>query len=609
LPDYHICRRKSFKDIAEALCKSSCVPGEECVTVTLVGGGGFGKTTMALCVCHHRDVKDAFPSGIVFIELGPEPCDPSKILNEHYCRMTCQDFEYVNDVEEEIQKATKKRKILVVIDDVWLVEDAKPIVKAFCHCKIMLTTRIPKIGIKSRNIFEIDCMSLKESVSLMTNGILEYNELSKEDAIVVNKLAQSTHQWPLLLSLIRGQLYHCLSHGNATIKEAILDVRSNLATKGLSAFDVAATPKVRQHSVRACIEASLGLLGKLPDPEFLKYKLLSLILYTGIGGSLPSQAIQCLWDVSDEAAKTIVLSLEQYGLVYIKSSKQLPPYFNTAHHFLAVHSVISEYIMSTIKSETVVRLSPFISLNTDKLIATVEQLLFQQSYEVDPSRKLEFLTHNKQKMEHIVLPYYMKDINMHALHDPHLAIMILHNIQSLLNDERHFHLLVLFNEQIISLINECHDALTKAQDLSRKVNLHFQLCFRRASFDNLLPVMKEYLKSHFIASTIVKCEELAKSISEQCDADLKTAVDKRRKHFQLVTKEYHAIPVEKLPRFQLYIELHNEITRALLHRNNSEIDRLFDHISSGKFDDEVHLIHELYSIKTQNGKLYGFYGV
>ena len=449
-------------------------------------------------------------------------------------------------------------------------------------------------------------MSLKESVSLMTNGILEYNELSKEDAIVVNKLAQSAHKWPLLLSLIRGQLYHYLYHNNiyVTTKAAILGVQSNLATKGLAAFDAEVAPKTHQHSIGACLEVSLELLGKP-----LKDKLLLLILYTGIGGSLLSQAVHCLWDVSDKAAKTIVSSLEQYGLVYIKSSKQLPPYFNTAHHFLAVHSGISEYIMTTIKSETVTRLSPFISLNTDKLIATVEQLLFQQCYEVDPSRKLEFLTHNKQKMEHIVLPYYMKDINMHALHDPHLAIMILHNIQSLLNDERHFHLLVLFNEQIISLINECHDALTKAQDLSRKVNLHFQLCFRRASFDNLLPVMKEYLKSHFIASTIVKCEELAKSISEQCDADLKTAVDKKRKHFQLVTKEYHAIPVKKLPRFQLYIELHNEITRALLYRNNSEIDRLFDHINSRKFDDEVHLIHELYSIKIQNGKLYGFYGV
>ena len=101
--------------------------------------------------------------------------------------------------------------------------------------------------------------------------------------------------------------------------------------------------------------------------------------------------------------------------------------------------------------------------------------------------------------------------------------------------------------------------------------------------------MKECLKSHFIASTIAKCEELAKSISEQCDADLKTEIDKKHKHFQLVTKaEYHAITVEKLPRFQLYVELHNEITRALLHRNNSEIYRIFDHINSGKFDDEVH---------------------
>ena len=250
LPEYHICRRILFKDIAKALCSSRFNPGEECVTITLVGGGGFGKTTMALCLCHHPDVREVFTNGIVFIELGPQPCDPSRILNEHYCRMTCQDFEYVNDVEEKIQKVTKVfQNILVIIDDVWQVEDAKPIVKAFCHCKIILTTRNPDIGIQSKNTFEIGRMSLKESVFLMTKGILEYNELSKEDIRVINKLAQSTHQWPLLLSLIRGQLYHGVTHRKSAIKDAILDVQTSLAIKGLAAFDVKATSDVRQHSV------------------------------------------------------------------------------------------------------------------------------------------------------------------------------------------------------------------------------------------------------------------------------------------------------------------------------------------------------------------------
>ena len=600
VPEYHIHRPYLFEEIAQAICFGSFVPGEECITVALEGSGGFGKTTLALYVCHHRNVINVFSNGIIFIELGPQPCDPSKILNDYYCQMTGRNFQYINNVEEEIQKLTEfYKKILVIIDDVWKVEDARPIVKAFSYCKIMVTTRIPNISIPSRKKITIGAMSLKESVSLMINGILHYDELSKGDVKAINELAQGTHQWPLLLSLIRGQLSHNLSQSNA-IKKAISDVRSSLATKGLAAFDAEATPNNRQRSVRACIEVSLGLLDRP-----VKDKLLSFILYTGIGGSLPSRAVQCLWSVSDVAAKKAVAILKQYGLVYTTHSKQLPPYYNAIYQILAVHSVISEYIMSTIKSETVAHLSPFIYLKTDTLIAIMEDLLFQQSGDISFfSSNSEFLTYYKQKMEHIVLPYCMKEINMHVLHDPHLVLMILHNIQSVLNDSRYYHLLALFNEEIVTLINECHDALSKAQGLSRKVNLHFQLCFRIMSFDNLIPVLKEYLESDFMASTITKCVKLAKRICTQSDTDLRSAINEKYKHFKLLTKEYHTIPLEKLPKFQLYVELHKNITVAILQVNNDEIDKLFTYITSGKCNEEVQMIYANYLIKMQDDDLF-----
>ncbi|XP_065894743.1 uncharacterized protein [Dysidea avara] len=603
VPEYHIRRHYLFNKIAQAICSSSdtFVPGEECVMVTIAGAGGFGKTTLALDICHHHDVKDVFTNGIIFIELDPQTCDPGKILNDHYCQMTGKDFQYINNIEEKIQELTKIFKnVLVIIDDVWRVEDARPIVKAFSYCKIILTTRNPDIGIPSKQTIDIGPMSLRESVSLMTYGVLENSELSKEDVIVINELAQSTHQWPLLLSLIRGQLYHSIKQSHTTLKNAILDVQRNLTIKGLVAFDIKTTRKIRQLSVRACIEVSLGLLDKSDESLKLKDKLLSLILYTGIGGSLPSRAVKCLWKVSGETTKKATSLLQQYGLVYSKCSKQMPPYYNTAYMFVTVHSVISEYIMGTIKSETVGRLSPFIFLKTDQLIATVEELLFQQSHEVNPFSKPEFLIQNKLKMEHIVLPYYMKEINMHVLHDPHLAQLILHNIQSLLNDARYYHLLALLNEEIVSLITECHNALKNAQGLSRKVNEHFQLCFRIMSFDNLIPLLKEYLETHFIVTTITRCVELAETICTQCDAELKAAMTTKCKELQILTKEYHAISAEKLPRFKLHIELHNKITRALLQNKEDEIEKLYLDITTGKFEEEVQLVHDNYLIKMQD---------
>jgi len=590
VPEYHIRRSYLFDKISQAIFSSTFVPGEECVTVALVGAGGFGKTTLALSLCHHEDVKAVFTNGFIFVELGPQPCDPSKVLTDHYCQMTGMDFECINNVEEKIQELTKiYSNILVIIDDVWVLEDVKPIVKAFSCCKTILTTRNPNIGIPSRQTIAIGPMSQTESVSLMTYGILEFTELSKEDVTSINELAQSSHQWPLLLSLIRGQLIHSLRHSHTTSKNAISDVQSNLINKGLAAFDKKATENIRQQSVRACIEVSLELLDK--SDASLKDKLLSLILFTGIGGSLPSQAVQCLWNVAAEIANKTISSLELYGLVYTKSLKPMPPYHSVAYKILTVHSVICEYIIITIKSEMVAHLSPFIFLNTEKLIATVAEFLFQQSHKENPHNKPEFLAYNKQKIEHVILPCYVKEINMHVLHDPHLALLMLHNIQSLLNDVRHFQLLALFNEEIVTLISDCHIALSKAQGLSKKINQDFQLCFQTTSFDNLVPILEEYLETQFIVSTTTRCIKLAESISTQCDAELRSKIANKCEKLQILTKEYHAISSEKIPRLELYISLHKKITRALHESNDDKIEELYVYITT---EEKVQLLHDNY---------------
>ena len=46
-------------------------PGGE--TVVLHGTGGFGKTTLALSVCHDPDVFAAFDCGVLWVTLGEQP--------------------------------------------------------------------------------------------------------------------------------------------------------------------------------------------------------------------------------------------------------------------------------------------------------------------------------------------------------------------------------------------------------------------------------------------------------------------------------------------------------------------------------------------------------
>jgi len=155
----------------------------------------------------------------------------------------------------------------------------------------------------------------------------------------------------------------------------------------------------------------------------------------------------------------------------------------------------------------------------------------------------------------------MKDINQHVVHDPHLAILMLQNMQSLLTNSGR--VLELFNMEIIALISECQAALSHAQSLSRKYNMHFQSCCSRMNFDNLTEILAGYQEAPFIKTVITNCIELTENIARHCDGKLKSDLIEKVKDMRYLTKDYHTVPSEKLHRLRLYTKLHGEINNAL----------------------------------------------
>ena len=64
--------------------------------------------------------------------------------------------------------------LLVIINDVWYVEDAEPLVKAFSSCKVILTTRMNNIDkyIPSIQSVIVGPMIKNEALSLLTNNVI-----------------------------------------------------------------------------------------------------------------------------------------------------------------------------------------------------------------------------------------------------------------------------------------------------------------------------------------------------------------------------------------------------------------------------------------------------
>jgi len=576
------------------VCFDNFDPSDEYATLTLTGGGGFGKTTLVVALCDHQDVKDIFINGVVFVDLGPQPCNPISKLNDLYCKMTKRSLECgtIDYVEEKIKRLTKKyNKLLVIIDDVWETDDAKVILRAFSNCKTIITTRITNISIPSHESVDVGPMTLTEAIKVMTSGVIEYGPLPQESKKLLDDLARNAHQWPLLLSLIRGQLKHnCVTMSTYA---AIQSAHSDLLSKGLVAFDGESVKKSRQYSAQACIELSLEKLDKSTEN-----KLKSVILFTGIGGSLPKGVLHCLWSVSVPDARKIASDLEKYGLVS-NISIAMPPYYFSAQTYLTIHPVISKHLLGTINSNEVAKLSPFV-VNTEEFIVAETELAFKQYFgeKIYGLSKLEFLIYNKQKLEHVVLPYYVKDINQHVLHDPHLVILMLQNVLSLLTTSSH--ILQLFNKQILDLISECQAALSHGELLSRKYNTHFQLCCSKMKFDNLATTLAQYQESPFFNSVLTSCIELTKTIASCCVGKLHDDLVEIVTDMRRLTKDYHTVPSEKLHQLKLSTKLHSEISIALQKKCFDEISRIYSYLDSGQFEKDVDLVRINYAIRVQS---------
>ena len=505
-------------------------------------------------------------------------------------------------MEQKVNQLTWEyyRNLLVIIDDVWHVEDAEPLVRAFSNCKIILTTRMNDIEqfIPSQNSVTIGPMIMSEAISLLTRGIIDNSRLSQEDESLLYELAQDVHLWPLLLSLIRGQLSHNLKQHHLSYHEAIQTLQTKLHHKGLTAFDqnnIATMNKSRKLAVKACIEMTLELLTKS-----LSDKIKTLILWTGIGTSLQTALLNNLWNVSKHEAEDSVDVLWAYGLVqFTNITISLK---NIKRHSVEVHAIISQYIIECIDSEEASALSPFGKLNTKVSVKKGLILTFQQSYGVHDPLSLtavDYLKYKLSEIENVALPYCLKSINMFTVTDPHAVILILQRIkEAIMSSPYTTNLLSLLDDQINSLIGECKHIIKNVNKLCRKLNQSVQRNLCEQKYDKLIQTVEEFIKNYPLCILAQKAVTMVKRIIPYCDGELLHFITLNHEKLQMMTSDYHSLTTLILPSIKLYIKQYNKITGSL-HNGSPDIELTYHYITSGKCREEQELVQTNQLIKLQ----------
>jgi hypothetical protein len=253
LPDRFVDRPDLFNKILFYLLESDRKT-PVAVTTAIHGAGGYGKTTLAIALCHNPKVKETFTDGILWVTLGIKP----KLLESLailYFALTGErpGFKDVDEAAENLALTLADKNCLLVIDDVWESADLKPFLRGGPNCVHLLTTRNFALACEGKHL-EVDQMIPDESVKLLAGQQSD----KVTDWQPFYALAKRLGEWPLLLELAGKVLHYRMECGD-TLENAIQHLNRVYEQKGVLAFD-AKNATERNQAVAKTIAVSLDLL-------------------------------------------------------------------------------------------------------------------------------------------------------------------------------------------------------------------------------------------------------------------------------------------------------------------------------------------------------------
>ena len=362
-----------IEDISSAILNSDITPTIG-TTVTIRGIGGIGKSTIAKALCHDPLIQKHFVNGFLWISLTPPLPNTMTMLSEIYQRLTgkCATVN-VSVLESEIKLVvcSPSCKLLVILDDVWEAKDAMVFVDVFSNCKIILTTRKMNINAKIPPVmcFDIEPMTINESVKLLTLQIVEVETLHATDVSRIEELAKDLHCWPLLLNLVHGQLYYHCIEWNESPQNAILKVQQKLFDNGLTAFDPEDQLASRENAVRASITASFKLLAK--NEEIVLFNVASSII--GFGLYTFKNVLSTGLQMDPKQFDKYTRNLWCHGLISFEDV--IFPGMITKIPCIGIHEVIAHYINENMPDE--------FYCSAVKILGVFIDLFFDEYFNID----------------------------------------------------------------------------------------------------------------------------------------------------------------------------------------------------------------------------------
>jgi hypothetical protein len=255
------------------------------ITTALRGAGGYGKTTLAMALCHDERVQEAYDDGILWVTLGEQPGDLTEKIKNLIEILVGErpGFTDKNTAAAHLSELLADRDILMVIDDAWNGHHIQPFLRGGPRCSRLITTRNSDTLPTGSQQNILDAMQTDEARELLGYG------LPAAQTEALKTLAQLLGQWPLVLKLVNGFLVERVVHRGQALADAMAYILKRLDKYGITAFD-ARNAKDRHQVVEATLGASLELLSQEENQRFAELAVFPEEI------DIPLTTVEKLWD-------------------------------------------------------------------------------------------------------------------------------------------------------------------------------------------------------------------------------------------------------------------------------------------------------------------------
>ncbi|HYN87690.1 MAG TPA: NB-ARC domain-containing protein, partial [Ardenticatenaceae bacterium] len=291
----------------------------------LRGMPGVGKTTLALWVANQSEIEAAFPDGVLWASLGETP-DVMGTLGSWLGELGVQpaavrELASVVERTRALRQLLDERYCLLVVDDVWRVEDAWPLLEARGErCGALVTGRRDQVVADlagADNVREVDPLEEDPALAMLRahagqEGFdrlrREQDGMSGKDAAVA--LVAVLGHLPLALRVAGAQVRRRAQVG---LKPGGL--LGTLRSKERELLKMAGanirTGQAKTLSVDAVIRVSYAAL---PDEE-TRRAFRQLAVFGPKPLAFDLAAATAVWGVEPEEAETRLLALMDAGLI------------------------------------------------------------------------------------------------------------------------------------------------------------------------------------------------------------------------------------------------------------------------------------------------------